>query len=203
MTSCGRTRRGIAQEELHQPVLGARQVDRAVADDEPVRVGIQAELVEGRRTGVAVAVAGARAAQQRSQPRLQLSDVEGLDEVVVGARVEAVDPVLHGVARREHQHRDAITRRAHPAARLETVDAGHADVEQHRVRRPRGDPRQALLASGGRVDLVAGEAERAPQRIAQRAVVVDDEHAHGASDCAGSPASARAASSRPGAYPPS
>jgi GrpB-like predicted nucleotidyltransferase (UPF0157 family) len=49
----------------------------------------------------------AGAAQQRAQPGIQFAEVEGLDQVVVGAGVEALDAVLHGVARGEDQHRQA------------------------------------------------------------------------------------------------
>ena len=42
----------------------------------------------------------------------------------------------------------------------------------------RGELRQRLLAVRGGVDLVAAQRQRAAQRVAQRAVVVDDQNLH-------------------------
>ena len=78
-------------------------------------------------------VAGLQPAQQRPQPRLQLGERERLHQVVVGAGVEAVDPVGDRVARGQHQHRGAIAGGSHPPADLEPVDPGHRDVEHGRV----------------------------------------------------------------------
>jgi len=44
---------------------------------------------------------------------LQLLQREGLDEVVVGAGVEAGDAVGHGIARGEHEHRRLVAVGAH------------------------------------------------------------------------------------------
>ena len=74
---------------------------------------------------------GPRAAQERAQARVQLAQGEGLDEVVVGARVEARDAVVDGVARGEQEHRHALARGPQPAGHLEPVDARHGDVEHH------------------------------------------------------------------------
>ena len=53
------------------------------------------------------------------------------------------------------------------------------DVEHDRVGRRRRDGVERLLAVLGSVDLVAGQRQRAAQRVAHRAVVVDDQDAHG------------------------
>ena len=96
-------------------------------------------------------VLDADATQEGAQAGLQLADVERLDEVVVGARVEAVDAVADGVAGGQDQDRHAVAGVAHAAADLEAVDAGEADVEHDAVgrarsrsrRRRRGRPRRA------------------------------------------------------------
>ena len=119
---------------------------------------------------------------RRSRARrraLQLAHVERLDEIVVGARVEAVDAVRHRVPRGEHQHRHAVAGAAQPAADLEAVDVRKADVEHHRVRGAARDLGEGGLAAFGRHGVVATEHERAAQGIAQSAVVVDDQDLHG------------------------
>ncbi len=75
------------------------------------------------------------------------ADVEGLDQVVVGPRVQAVDPVGHGVARGEHQHRHPVARGAQAPAHLEAVEVGHAHVEHHGVGQRLSHLGQALLAA--------------------------------------------------------
>jgi hypothetical protein len=114
------------------------------------------------------------------QARLQLADVERFHEVVVGARVEPVDAVLDRTARGQHQHRHAVTARPQLPAHLEPVEAGHADIEHDRVRRPLGHERKRLLAAHRRVDLVTGQRQRPLQRFAQRTVVIGDQQAHAA-----------------------
>ena len=49
------------------------------------------------------AVLGARAALERPDAGQQLPEVEGLDQVVVGARVQAADPVRRRIAGRQHE----------------------------------------------------------------------------------------------------
>jgi len=71
----------VLEEQLEQVELGARQLDRALSAADLARGGVELEVGEAqdaapRRLG---------AAQQRAQPRLQLAQREGLDEVVVGA----------------------------------------------------------------------------------------------------------------------
>ena len=90
---------------------------------------------------------------QRPQPRRELLVGERLDEVVVGARVEAGDPVADRVARGEHQDRQRREPlRAQPAGDLEPGDVGQADVEDDgvdagaRPRRSRGRSRRRARA---------------------------------------------------------
>ena len=120
----------------------------------------------------------AAAAQQRAQPRAQLLERERLDQVVVGAGVEAVDAVRDGVARGQHQHRRAVAGGAQPAADLEPVGLGHQHVEHDRVRRLVGERVERLAAVGGELDPVAVHAQRAIERVADRGLVVHHEDAH-------------------------
>ena len=70
---------------------------------------------------------GAAAPGQRLQPRQQFQERERLDQVVVGAVVQAADAVLDAVARGQHDDR----RLAHAAQGPQHREAVHA--RQHRV----------------------------------------------------------------------
>ncbi len=120
----------------------------------------------------------ADAAQERAQARLQLADVERLDEVVVGAGVETVDAIGDRVARRQDQDRHAVSAAAHAAADLEPVDAGKPDVEHDAVGCPRLDRGDRLEALLGEHDLVPVDHECAAHGLADGAVVLDYQDSH-------------------------
>ena len=73
------------------------------------------------------------AAQQRPQPRQQLLALERLDQVVVGAGVEALDPGLDRVARGQHQDRDVVVGSRSVLATSIPSSPGQAEVEDHQV----------------------------------------------------------------------
>ena len=128
-----------------------------------------AELLADRAAG---------AAQQRSQPRAELLERERLDQVVVGAGVEALHAVRDGVAGGEHQHRRAVAGRPQAPADLEPVGLGHQDVEDDRVRRLVGERVERLAAVGGELHAVAVHPQRAIERVADGGLVVDHEDSH-------------------------
>ena len=90
----------VAQEQLEQRELGARQLDRLAVARHLARPRVQLEIAE--RELLALVVRG-DTAKQRAQPREQLVEGERLDEVVVRARVEPGHAVVHGAARGEHE----------------------------------------------------------------------------------------------------
>ena len=73
--------------------------------------------------------AAALAAAQRTQSGEQLVELEGLDEVVVGAGVQPGDAVLHAVARGEDEHRHRAPLAAPLAQPAHAVAAGQAEAE--------------------------------------------------------------------------
>ena len=85
-----------------------------------------------RRTSAPSARAGA--AEQGPDPGQQLVEGEGLGQVVVGAGVEAGDPVGHLVAGGEHEHRRAVAPLPQQAADGQPVDPRHHHVEHDQVR---------------------------------------------------------------------
>jgi D-alanyl-D-alanine carboxypeptidase/D-alanyl-D-alanine-endopeptidase (penicillin-binding protein 4) len=126
---------------------------------------------------------GAAAARRRgrrrpsgdgSDARHQLSQPEGLDEVVVGAELQPDDPIglLAPGAHDDDRH---IAAGPQPTADLVAVDVGEPEVEQDDV----GGRRVEGLAAGGDVPHV----EPVPfqprdQRLGDGAVVLDQEHLH-------------------------
>ena len=131
--------------------------------------------------GVAQRLLGRAAAapQQRPQARAELLERERLDQVVVGARVEALDAVGHGVARGQHQHRRAVARGPQAPADLEPVGLGHQHVEDDRVRRRVGERVQRLGAVGRQLHAVAVHPQRAIQSVAHRGLIVHHQDPHG------------------------
>ena len=120
--------------------------------------------------------ARAAAAQHGTDAGRDLRGAEGLDDVVVGAELEADDPVGLGAAGGDHHDRHggfAPQRAAHVAA----VDVGQAEVEQHEVRiglarepqrvgTRRGDQRLEALADQGVLE-----------RLGDRRLVLDQQDA--------------------------
>ena len=146
------------------------------ADDDAVASGIEPQLAE-REAALTVAVRTG-AAQQGTDPRLQLVNVERLDEVVVGARVEAVDPIRDGVAGRQHEHRDPVALATQQATHLKAVDVRQPDVKHDRVGDGARDLAERAGPAVGEPDLVAGELKRTAEHVAQRPVIVDNEKSH-------------------------
>ena len=121
---------------------------------------------------------GGAAPGERPQPREQLRERERLREVVVGARVEAGDPVLDGVPRGQHQH-GAQTPLSRPAAADRPPSTpGQHQVEHDRVVLGRLRHPEGVVPRACDVDRVALLAQAAPQQPCHLHVVLDDQHAH-------------------------
>ena len=168
-----RTWRGWREEELEQPVLGARELDAPVAAPHVARPGSSARSAKRSTLG-----RGLDAPQQRAQAREQLAQGERLDQVVVGAGIEAGDAVVDRVARGEHEDRRAVAGLAHAPAHLEAVDVRHGDVEHDGVDLLAGDAVERLAAVLGEGHVVALEGQRPLHRRAQRRLVVDHQDSH-------------------------
>ena len=84
-------RAGLAHEQLEQGELLRRKLELDVAAPHATAGGVEAELATSSVVGRSSARAG-----QRPKAREQLVERERLREVVVGARVEALDPILDG-----------------------------------------------------------------------------------------------------------
>ena len=163
----------MSEEELEQPVLGARQLDAPVAAPHVARRRVEREVGEAQALRRRL-----DAPQQRPQAREQLAQGEGLDQVVVGAGVEAGDAVVDRVARGEHQDRRAVAGLAHAPAHLEAVDVRHRDVQDDGVDLLARDAVERLAAVLGERHVVALEGQRPLHRRAQGRLVIDHQDSH-------------------------
>ena len=169
----------MAQQQLEQQELGTRELDRAAAAADLVRLRLELDVGEAQH--LAVHAAAGAAPQQGAQPREQFVERERLHQVVVGAGVQPAHPVGHRIAGGEDEHRRTIAGRPQPPADLEAVDSRHQHVQDERVGRPRGQRVERLRAVAGQLGLVALQPQRAVDRLAHRRLVVDHEDAHGPS----------------------
>ena len=145
-----------------------------------VRVGVQLQVADDERG----AAARRPAAQQRAQAREQLLALERLDEVVVGAGIEALDARVDRVARGQHQDRHVAAVLAQQPRDVDAVELGQAEVEDDEVGRELARVAERRLAVVARTRLVALHPQRPQQDLGDLVVVLDDEHAWGAVDMA-------------------
>jgi hypothetical protein len=114
------------------------------------------------------------AAQLRAHARHQFARAEGLDEVVVGARIQRLDLAGLGAARRQHDHGHRRPL-AQVADQVHAVAVGQAQVQHHQVGAARAGLDQAALQGGGLVHLVALGLQGEPHEAADVGLVFDDQ----------------------------
>jgi hypothetical protein len=122
---------------------------------------------------------GFGAAGESAQAGGQLVVGEGLDEVVVGTRIEPDNAVVDRVSGGQHEDRQIAPFAADAAGDLEARDVGQADVEDDDIDAvlAQGDV-DTGLAIGRDLDVVAVLFEKAGERSAQALVVLDEEDLH-------------------------
>jgi hypothetical protein len=169
-----RDARGAAHEDLQDAELGtgeggvptagghlpSRRVELEFPDDHPRRL------------------ADRRPALQGPEPGEELTEVERLDQVVVGPRVQAGDPVRGGVPGRQHEHRRRSTAAAQLANQVQAGHPGHAPVEHGHLVLVEPQVRGRGLAVGHQIHHVALLPEPAGQHLGQALVVLGDKHPH-------------------------
>jgi len=164
---------GMTGEGLQQLELPESQAEIAARARGDVPPGVDDKLSRGDRAGEI----GAAAAQQRVETGEELLQRERLDEVVVAAGLQSPDAVLDVVTGGEDADGDIDAARAQPPQNRDAVEVGHRDVEDDDRRGPARDGRQRGDAAVGRLDREALEAQGALEGLADRRLVVDDEHA--------------------------
>ena len=116
---------------------------------------------EGAGSRVRVGAGEVAGAQRLLDDDADLVLVEGLGDVVEGARLERLDRVVDGAVRGEHDHRPRGIVAERGAEQIHPVDLGHAQIGDHQVDvvlLEEGERRLAVLRG---VDLVAVAARAA------------------------------------------
>src|SRR6266480_1165979 len=91
------------------------------------RVQHHAQVLDSRRGAAGLA------AQQRAGARRQLVQVEGLDEVVICPRIQALHAIGDRIARRDDEHRHGEPALAQDLQEPEPVAPGQTQIEQHQL----------------------------------------------------------------------
>ena len=119
------------------------------------------------------------AAEHCVDARDQLTGIEWLCEVVIGAHFQADNAIDVLALRRQHDDRDRLARPAQAAAYRQPVLAGQHQIQHHEMRRIA----LQLLVDVARVhqrgDLEPLFAEIAGEKVAQTRIVIDDENLGG------------------------
>jgi hypothetical protein len=165
---------GVAGQVLEYRELARGERDGHSGSGHLVRGGIDDEVADLQ----AHRPLRGSAAHQRAQPGQQLAEVEGLDQVVVGADVEAADAVVQLSARGEHEDRRPAVALAQHAADLEAVAVGQHHVQDDAVVVPHGCLRQRAVAVADHVDGVALVAQPTADGPRQLRVVLDEQQPH-------------------------
>ena len=182
---------GVAEQEGEQRELLGRQVDLPAGSRDPTGRGIDDEVGDPELDGLLLTPA-----QQRTDPRRQLGEREGLHHVVVGAEVETADAVLEGAFGGEHEHRKPGLVSADAAKQLETGQPRKHQVEDHEVVVHGLDEVQGGLPVVCDINGVALLFQAFLDEARHLRLVLDDEQAHGFSRIRSRPGHVRRRSAR-------
>ena len=138
----------------------------------PGRVHLDASAAEDRWSG------GLRPAGERSQPRHELGEREGLWQVVVRAEVQAVDPVLDGGRRGQHEDPAARALLHQLGTDVVTADPGQIPVQHDHVVAVDQGALQPGVTVEGKVHRHLLTPKADANSLRELAVVLDHQHPH-------------------------
>ena len=174
-----KTRVGSAARARSSAELLLGQVDRVAVEPDLAADGVDLEVADPQPSTAGATLA---AAQQGADAGPQFGVVEGLGDVIVGAAVEASEPIEVSGAAGEDKDRqlwvdapgDAVGF-ADAANEVEAVEIGQAEIDERQVRK--ASLHQALgFGSGlGLQELVAVYGEIVGEELAGWAMVLDDQ----------------------------
>src|SRR5262249_25600858 len=118
----------------------------------------------------------ATAPKHGAYPRQQLREREGLHQVVVGPDLEAAEPVVEGIGRRDEDDR-GIREGLKISSEIDTIsDPRQRYVEESEIRTKHADKIIESRTVRGRGNRVPGAFQADTQRESEGLVVLDDEH---------------------------
>lgn len=165
---------GTARQQLQQRVLlGAQSQQNATAFD--LAAGkIDFEIAEGHPARSCRRAA----ARDGGQPRHELVHGERLDQVVVAAGGEPVEPILDQIPRRQKEHRGGQAPFPPEPQEVEGVSVRQHPVENDDVIAIRADEGLGVAAVHRFVNAVAVRPETAGDGFPHLALVLDDKNSH-------------------------
>ena len=137
---------------IQQLQLLGRRVHLFPVHDQLIGIQVDDQLVEGQL--LAGVVGDLRPAQHRVDPGQQLLHLKGLDDIVVSAHLQALDPVKDLAFGREHDDGD-LGGLPNLGANRPAVHHRKHDVQQNEIRLLLGKLLQRLAAVGGDADIKA------------------------------------------------
>src|ERR1700722_759649 len=105
----------MAEEELKEVELdpGERELTRSPVGLTGAKVELEVPKAQD------LPLLSAAPPEQGPQPGQQLGEREWFDQVIVGAGIETLDPVVHGVPGRQHEDRGVVLSSPHALADLQ------------------------------------------------------------------------------------
>ena len=139
---------GVAHEELEQAEFRRAEVDFFRAADNAAGEGVQREAAGHQ---LAALVGGVAAPGDSPDPGQQLAWREGLDHVIIGARLEPGHLVVLGDLGGQHDDGDllGVGVAAQAPRQFQAADAGHHPVHQDDVGPGLADPQQRFVRIAG------------------------------------------------------
>src|SRR5580698_6431452 len=163
-----------AQQDFQHRGFSRRKHAWLAVDKDLMAFGIVGEIGEPQRTAEQLA----RTTQDRLQPRHQFLERKRLDQIVVGACSQAIDAVVHAVARGQHQHRQRVL-----AVPDRAQDRQAVAVRQTKIEDQGGiaDRRQGALRLAGIVDdigLISRGQQPLGDELGELDIVLDNQKSH-------------------------
>ncbi len=165
---------GVVHQIGQQPVFMAGELNGLAVDGDAAGAGVEPDRADNEIAGC---VTGG-ATQQRAKPREHLLHVERLGDIVVRARVDALNLVAPAIARGQDQHRHRSTGLAPGLQNRNAVPLGKADVEHNCVVRLGVAAEPALLPVERPVDGVARGLQRGRNLAVEISIVFDNQQSH-------------------------
>ena len=166
---------GVAGQVFQQAVFEGGEFQWPVVQAGLLGTGVDAQSAHAdqviRRAG--------RTPEQGAQARQQLRHLEGFDQVVVGAGLQALDLLLPASACGQDEDGQQAALGAKPADQLQPGQPGQAEVDHRGIEGVLLRQPQALVAVAGRIYLPALGHERLAQACLQRGLVLHHQDAHG------------------------
>ena len=121
-------------------------------------------------------------ARESLDAREQLGERKRLGQVVVTARLQPADPVVHGAERAQHQHRRSDSLLAHELDDGQPVDVRQHPIGDHEVELPLGGAKQSFTPVRGMIDRVTALPQALDEKRRGLGIVLDEQDVHGPQD---------------------